>query len=94
MKSATAIANVLNNGLMGGYAERMPTAAEKYGTNLLGGNYAKLGETMGLYGERVEKPGEIVPAIRRALEANQSGQSAIIEVMTREEPAFPKVSWA
>ena len=85
---------VLNNGLMGGYADRMPSAAEKYGTNLLGGNYAKLGEAMGLYGERVEKPGEIVPAIKCALEANRSGQSALLEVMTREEPAFSKVSWA
>ena len=91
---APIITIVLNNGLMGGYKQRMPAASERYGTNLLGGNYTKLGEAMGIYSERVEQPGQIAPAIQRALEANRQGQSALLEVMTREEPALSRVEWA
>ena len=91
---APIITIVLNNGLMGGYEQRMPAASERYGTNLLGGNYTKLGEAMGIYSERVEQPGQIVQAIQRALQANRQGQPALLEMMTREEPAFSRVEWA
>ncbi|MFH1140617.1 MAG: thiamine pyrophosphate-requiring protein, partial [Chloroflexota bacterium] len=91
---APIITIVLNNGLMGGYYQRMPAASDRYGSNKLGGNYTKLGEALGLHSERVERPGEIVPALRRAIAANRQGQSALLEVMTREEPAFSRVEWS
>ncbi|MDO8749989.1 MAG: thiamine pyrophosphate-requiring protein [Dehalococcoidia bacterium] len=91
---APIITIVLNNGLMGGYYQRMPAASDRYSTNKLGGNYTKLGESLGLHSERVERPADIVPAIRRAIAANQQGQSALLEVMTREEPAFSRVDWS
>jgi thiamine pyrophosphate-dependent acetolactate synthase large subunit-like protein len=71
----------------------MPAATEKFGSNLLGGNYAALAQALGLSGERVEDPAGIGPAIRRGIQANQQGQPALIEVMTREEPDFSRVSW-
>ena len=92
--NAPVITVVLNNGLMGGYGDRMPAARDRYGTHLLGGDYTKFAESMGLYSERVEKPQEIRPAIQRALNATEQGQPALLEMMTREEPAFSKVSWA
>ena len=91
---APIITVVLNNGLMGGYASKMPAASERYGSHLLGGNYTKLGEAMGIYSERVEQPGQIAPAIKRAIQANGQGQPALIEVMTKEEFAFSRVEWA
>ncbi len=91
---APIITIVLNNGLMGGYYKRMPAASDKYGSNRLGGNYTKLGESLGLHSERVERPDEIAPALRRAIAANQQGHSPRLEMMTREEPALPRVEWS
>jgi thiamine pyrophosphate-dependent acetolactate synthase large subunit-like protein len=91
--NAPIITIVLNNGRMGGYGRNMPAATEKFGSNLLGGNYTALAEALGLSGERVDDPAEIVPAIKRAIQANQQGQPALIEVMTKEEPDFSRVSW-
>ena len=92
--NAPIITVVLNNGRMGGYDRNMPAATERFGSNLLGGNYAKLGEALGVYGERVEDPAQIVPAIKRAQDANKRGQSALLEMMTRQERDFSRVSWA
>ena len=91
--NAPIISIVLNNGRMGGYDRNMPAATERFDSNLLGGNYAKLAEAMGLYGERVEEPSEVGPAIKRAMEANAAGQSALLEMMTIQERNFSRVSW-
>ena len=76
---------ILNNGVMTGYSGHFPYAAEKWGTNKLGGEYAKVAESLGAYAEKVETPDGVAPAIKRALEANKSGQPALLEVMTKEE---------
>jgi len=36
----------------------------------------------------VEKPDDIIPAIQRAKKAVDSGQAALLEIITAEEPAF------
>ena len=79
---------ILNNSALGGYEKYLPTATERYGTKFLSGNYAKVAEGLGAYNERVEKPTDIIPAIHRAKEAIQSGQPAILEMITREEGSF------
>ena len=43
---------ILNNRMMGGYAHHLPVATEKYRTNELSGDYAKVGEGLGGYTER------------------------------------------
>jgi len=48
----------------------------------------KIAEGLGGYSERVEKPEDIIPALRRAKEANDTGRAALIDIMDREEPAF------
>ena len=40
---------------------------------------------MGGYGERVTEPGEIVPAIRRAIRQTQEGIPALLEFITTKE---------
>jgi acetolactate synthase-1/2/3 large subunit len=42
--------------------------------------YDKLAEVVGAYGERVESPAEVLPALRRALERTRSGQSVVLDV--------------
>ena len=39
----------------------------------------------GGYGERVEKPAEIVPAIKRGIAATERGQPALLEFITSKE---------
>lgn len=92
--NAPIITIILNNGLMGGYRSKMPVASERHGTHLLGGDYMKFAESMGIYSIRVERPDDINISIQKAIEANKRGQSALIEVMTKEEFSFSRVEWA
>lgn len=52
-------------------------------------NMAKVAENMGMHAERVEKPDELVPAIKRALKANSAGKPAYIEVIASQYPVYP-----
>lgn len=84
---------VLNNGLMGGYEKHLPVSTARYGTRFLSGDYSKVAEGLGGYTERVEKPRDLVPAIRRCVGEVEAGRAALLEVMSREEPVFPGYSF-
>ena len=43
---------------------------------------------MGLYTERVREPSEVVPALKRALSANESGQPSYIEFICSQYPIY------
>jgi acetolactate synthase-1/2/3 large subunit len=77
---------VMNNGLMGGYGEWMPDAVELYGANRLGGSYREIGAALGAYTERIEQPVELRAALERCIASVEKGQTALLEVMTHEEP--------
>ena len=79
---------VMNNGTLGMFGGISPIATEKYGLTKLSGNYSMIAEAFGGYSERVEKPEDIIPAIRRAKKANDSGKAALLEIMTQEELAM------
>ncbi|MFC1920575.1 thiamine pyrophosphate-requiring protein [Chloroflexota bacterium] len=79
---------VINNYVLGGYTKFHPVAIEKFNLNRQGGNYAKVAEGLGGYSETVTEPGEIVAAIQRAQKATESGQAALLEIITCEETAF------
>lgn len=64
-----------------------PTAHKRYSLGKMTGNYADLAESLGGYGERVERPDEITPAIKRAVKSVQSGKSALLEFVTKLETA-------
>jgi len=83
---------LLNNSAMGNYDKYIPKAVEKYGTKYLSGNYSEVARGLGAYTERIEQPGDIIPAIERAIIQNQEGKPALLEFITREEPdmAIPK----
>ena len=76
---------VFNNHVLSGYSRNYPVAAERFGFTNLYGEYANLASTLGAHGERVEEPGEILPAIQRARDAMVSGRPALLEFMTKEE---------
>ncbi len=66
----------------------MPVATEKYRATDISGDYALFARAMGGYGERVTEPGQIVPAIRRALRAVEDGTPALLEFITGKELAI------
>jgi len=60
-----------------------PKARERYSLGFLTGDYAKMAEALGGYSERVEKPDEVIPAMKRAKKSIDSGRSALVEVITK-----------
>jgi len=42
-------------------------------------NFVQMAHSYGCYGEKIEKPADINGALKRALKANESGQSAILD---------------
>ena len=85
---------ILNNGRMGGYGHHMPVASERYGSNRLSGEYAKVAAGLGAYAERVEAPAEVAPALRRGIAATREGRPAVLEMITKEEPVYPAAARA
>jgi thiamine pyrophosphate-dependent acetolactate synthase large subunit-like protein len=55
-------------------------------------NLAKSVEGLGLYAERVTKPTEVAPAIRRALEENAKNRPAFLEIICSQYPVWG--TWA
>jgi acetolactate synthase-1/2/3 large subunit len=67
---------LLNNSGLGTYFAATPT------TSKLSGDYSGIAEALGGYTEKVEKPDEITPAIKRAVESNKSGRAALLEIVS------------
>ena len=76
---------VLNNGVMTHYYDHFPHATENWKSNELGGIYSDTAKSLGAHGERIHNPDEIGPAMKRALEASNSGQPVLLEMITKEE---------
>lgn len=80
---------VLNNGVMTHYDSYLPYSSKRYGTNALGGEYAKIAEGLGAHAEVVTTPDQLGPAIRRAAQVNRAGRPALIEAKTKIEEEVP-----
>ena len=76
---------LLNNFSMAIELPIMPVSTEKFRATDIGGNYADMARAFGGYGERVEEPSEIIPAIRRAIEQTHNGVPALLEFITQKE---------
>jgi acetolactate synthase I/II/III large subunit len=76
---------VLNNFSMAIELGIMALSTERYRTTDISGDYAAVARALGAYGERVERPPDIVPAIRRAVAATERGQPALLEFITSKE---------
>ena len=56
----------------------------------VGGNYAQVAEGLNVASTRIEKPSEIVPAIKDAVEITQSGAPFLLEVVVKEGHDFSR----
>jgi acetolactate synthase-1/2/3 large subunit len=81
---------LFNNFCMAIELKVMPVSTEKYRATDISGDYAAFARALGAYGERVEKPADIVPAIRRGIAATEKGQPALIEFITTKEVEVSK----
>ncbi|HZH24015.1 MAG TPA: hypothetical protein VEY49_03865, partial [Solirubrobacteraceae bacterium] len=57
----------------------------------ISGDYAAFARALGGYGERVTEPGEIIPAIQRAIRQTQEGTPALLEFITSKETAVSRL---
>jgi thiamine pyrophosphate-dependent acetolactate synthase large subunit-like protein len=76
---------LLNNFSMAIELKVMPVSTEKYRSTDISGDYAAMARAFGGYGERVERPEDIVPAIRRGIEQTRNGVPALLEFITAKE---------
>jgi len=76
---------LLNNFSMAIELKVMPISTEKYRSTDISGDYAAMARAFGGYGERVERPDDIVPAIRRGIEQTRNGTPALLEFITSKE---------
>jgi acetolactate synthase-1/2/3 large subunit len=76
---------LLNNEAMAIELNQMPEATERYRSTDISGNYADFAKALGGYGERIRSVDDIIPAIRRGIEATERGQPALLEFMTCKE---------
>jgi thiamine pyrophosphate-dependent acetolactate synthase large subunit-like protein len=79
---------IMNNGAMGGYENNLPVSVEKYGTKFLSGDYTGVAAALGAYTEKITDPNEIAPAIKRCVAKIEGGQTAVLEIITKEYYVF------
>jgi len=81
---------LLNNFSMAIELPVMKVATEKYRSTDISGDYAAMMRAFGGYGERITKPEDIVPAIKRGIEQTQKGTPALLEFITSKEISISK----
>ena len=82
---------LLNNFSMAIELKVMPVSTEKYRSTDISGDYAAMARAFGGYGERIEQPSDIVPAIKRGIEATKKGQPALLEFITSKETEVSRI---
>ncbi len=68
----------------------MQVSTEKYRSTDISGHYADMAKAFGGYGERVETPDQIIPAIQRGIQKTQEGIPALLEFITAKELEISK----
>ena len=81
---------LLNNFCMAIELKVMPISTQKYASTDISGDYAAMARAFGGHGERIEKPDDIVPAIRRGIAATEAGKPALLEFITGKETAVSR----
>ncbi len=79
---------LLNNFSMAMELPVMPVSTERFRATDISGNYADFAVALGGYGERVTKPEEIIPAIKRGIEQTEAGRPVLLEFITQQEIDF------
>jgi acetolactate synthase-1/2/3 large subunit len=81
---------VFNNGVMGAERDVLKISDEKYGAMTVGGNYQKVAEGLNVAATRVEKPADIVGAIKEAVDVTEKGAPFLLEFVVKEGRDFSR----
>ena len=81
---------VFNNGVMAAERDVLELSTKKYGALTIGGNYTKVAEGLNVAAMRVEKPGDIVPAIKDAVRVTETGAPFLLEMVVKEGYDFSR----
>lgn len=76
---------LLNNFSMAIELHIMKVSTEKYRSTDISGDYAAMAKAFGGYGERITKPEDIIPAIKRGIEQTRKGVPVLLEFITSKE---------
>jgi acetolactate synthase I/II/III large subunit len=81
---------VFNNGVMAAERDVLPLSTKKFGALTVGGNYAKVAEGLNVASTRVEKPKDIVGAIKDAVRVTETGAPFLLEIVVKEGYDFSR----
>jgi acetolactate synthase-1/2/3 large subunit len=85
---------VFNNGVMGAEREVLKVSDEKFGAMTVGGNYTKVAEGLNVAAARVDKPANIVGAIKEAVGVTETGKPFLLEFVVKEGHDFSRYNLA
>ena len=85
---------VFNNGVMAAERDVLKLSTAKYGALTVSGNYTKVAHGLNVAATRVEKPPEIVPAIREAVRVTETGAPFLLEMVVKEGYDFSRYELA
>jgi len=81
---------VFNNGVMAAERDVLPLSIKKYNSLLVSGNYKKVAEGLNVAAARVEKPADIVPALKDAVAVTETGVPFLLEFVVKEGYDFSR----
>jgi len=81
---------VFNNGVMAAERDVLKLSAKKYGALTVSGNYTKVAQGLNVDATRVEKPADIVPALKDAVAVTETGAPFLLEFVVKEGYDFSR----
>ncbi len=81
---------VFNNGVMAAERDVLKVSNMKYGALTVSGNYTKVAQGLNVDAARVEKPADIVPALKDAVAVTETGVPFLLEFMVKEGYDFSR----
>jgi acetolactate synthase-1/2/3 large subunit len=81
---------VFNNGVMGAERDVLKISDDKYGAMAVGGNYAKVAEGLNVASRRVDRPADIVLAVKEAVGVTENGAPFLLEFVVKEGRDFSR----
>ncbi|MXY42943.1 MAG: thiamine pyrophosphate-requiring protein [Dehalococcoidia bacterium] len=81
---------VFNNQIMAIERSHQPYSAESHDSLAHGGDYKVVAQGLGAWSEKVEKPDDFVPALKRAIAVTETGKPALLDCVVKEGYDFSK----
>src|SRR5271170_5752639 len=81
---------VFNNGVMAAERDVLKLSTKKYGALTVSGNYAKVAQGLNVDSARVDRPGDIVPALKDAVAITETGVPFLLEFVVKEGYDFSR----